>query len=103
MKTIQNKEIYEINILSDKYTINNLDNTKKLEIMRTNKIKVNYNPINNSMKFNINKNENTSIKCYGILGIFKSIKTDYLILISNVEIIGDIFDSKIYKIKKVKN
>ncbi len=43
----------------------------------------------------------SSYECYGILGIFKSDYTDYLMIISEASSIGDILGSKIYKIEKV--
>ncbi len=93
----QEKELFEVNIKTDKFIINKLDNNKIFEIKRTNINKKIYFPISS-----IDKIIDNSQKCYGIIGIFKSIKTNYLILISNAEFLGEIFNSKIFKIKKVK-
>jgi hypothetical protein len=95
-------ELFQVIIKTNKFIINKLDKNKTFEIKRTNKFKRIYVPINNSIESIRDEKEIFSQKCFGIIGLFKSIKTDYLILISNAEYIGDIFNSKIFKIKKVK-
>ena len=99
---IKEELFFEVNIQEDKFIIKRKDSEKIFEIFRINKPKNLYNSINQSMKI-FKEKEIISNRCYGIIGVFKSIKTDYLIIISNAEFIGEIFDSKILKIKKVKH
>ena len=78
----------------------------KQEIYENKKTNVIYIPsirkINTNSKSFLNlKKENRSFEIYGIIGEFTTNYTDYLILISEAELIGEILKSKIYKIKKV--
>jgi hypothetical protein len=49
----------------------------------------------------INGPTNSSYEAYGILGVFSSDSTEYLIVISEAIFVGDILNSKIYQIKNV--
>jgi len=49
----------------------------------------------------INGPRNSSYEAYGILGVFSSDSTEYLIVISEAIFVGDILNSKIYQITNV--